>query len=71
MVLRDEQYEFLHFERSRTGLPVSELIRRAVDFAYMPEARRRVAGYEVNLGVWRDPDAAAIGRRLRPRWRRR
>ena len=62
----DRQHAILRRESARTGLPVSELIRRAIDGAYRPGATVRVRGFEVNLGVYRDPDAAAAGRR-RPR----
>jgi len=63
VTLRDEQYEFLHGEAGRTGLPVAELVRRAIDDTYRPESRRRVRGFDVGFGLWRDPDAALAGRR--------
>jgi hypothetical protein len=63
VTLRDEQYEYLHGEARRTGLSVAELVRRAIDETYRPEARRRVRGFDVGFGVWRAPDAALAGRR--------
>jgi hypothetical protein len=62
-MLTDEQYEFLHAESARTGLPVAELMRRAVDFTYRPDERPRARGWEFALGFWNKPDAAAAGRR--------
>lgn len=62
----DRQHALLREESARTGLPVSELIRRAIDGTYRPGAAVRVRGLELSLGVFRDPDAAAAGRR-RPR----
>jgi hypothetical protein len=63
VTLRDEQYAFLHNESARTGLAVAELVRRAIDGTYRPEARRRVRGFDLGFGIWRDPDAALAGRR--------
>jgi len=63
-MLEPEQFAFLAGEAERTGLSRSELVRRAIDDAYRPEARRRVAGFDVGIGIWRAPDAAVAGRRL-------
>ena len=63
VMLEPGQYEYLVGESVRTGLSRSELIRRAVDEAYRPEARFRVGGFDVGFGVWRAPDAALAGRR--------
>src|SRR5258708_25616558 len=60
------QYRFLKEESARSSVPMAELIRRALDETYRPHVRPRVAGLEVNLGVWSRPDAAVI-RRLRER----
>ncbi len=66
--LTDEQYEFLHAERARTGLSVGALMRRAVDHTYFSGRRPKVAGWQLSVGAWRDPDtAAASGRRAGPR----
>jgi len=62
----DAQYEFLRSESARSGLSIAELVRRAVDGTYRPEARIRVRGFDVGLGVWRSPDAALLGRRAGP-----
>jgi hypothetical protein len=62
-MLTDEQYAFLKRESHRTGLSAAELVRRALDASYRPEHRPRVRGFDVSLGVWRSPDAAAAGRR--------
>jgi hypothetical protein len=45
--LTDEQYDFLHAERLRTGLSIGVLVRRAIDETY----------------ALRHPDAAVVGRR--------
>lgn len=65
IVLSDRQHAFLLQESGRTGLSLAELVRRAVDATYRPGSRPRVPGYEVSLGIWRRPDAAAVGRRRR------
>ena len=62
-MLTDEQYEFLHRESERTGLPVAKLIRRAIDHTYRPEERPRVRGFDLSFGIWGNPDAAVAGRR--------
>jgi hypothetical protein len=63
ITLTDRQHAFLHDERVRTGLPLAELVRRAIDQVYRPHNRPRVEGVELSVGVWRRPDAAVIGRR--------
>jgi hypothetical protein len=63
IMLTDEQYEFLHRESGRTGLPVAALVRRAVDFTYRPDERPRVRGFDFSFGIWGRPDAAVVGRR--------
>jgi hypothetical protein len=65
ITLDDRQHAFLRDEAHRTGLSMAELIRRAVDATYLPYQRRRLAGYEVSVGVWRRPDAALAGRRVK------
>jgi len=64
-----EQYRLLKDEADRSSISMAELIRRAIDKTYRPHVRPRVAGWEVNLGLWRRPDAAVFGR-LRERFRR-
>jgi hypothetical protein len=61
--LTDEQYEFLHGEKARTGLSVATLVRRAIDETYKLEHRPRFMGWQASLGWWRHPDAAVVGRR--------
>jgi hypothetical protein len=65
ITLTDRQHAFLRDESWRTGLPIAELVRRAVDRTYRPHARPRVKGLELSVGVWRRPDAAVAGRRMR------
>ena len=67
VMLEPAQHAFIDAEARRTGLSRSELVRRAIDESYRPEARRRVAGFDVGFGIWRAPDAAVAGRRVGPR----
>jgi hypothetical protein len=51
-------------ERSGPHRPFEgELVRRAVDGTYRPFERPKVSGFEVNVGLWKRPDAAVAGRR--------
>jgi hypothetical protein len=61
-MLTHRQHEFLRTESIRTGLAMSELVRRAIDGTYRPHARPRVRGYHVSLSLSREADAAAVGR---------
>jgi hypothetical protein len=63
ITLTDRQHSFLSSESARSGLPLAELIRRAIDGTYRPHTRERVTGYEFSIGLWRRPDAAVVGRR--------
>jgi hypothetical protein len=63
LILTDRQLAFLADEADRTGLSMGELVRRAVDTTYRPEARPRLTGLELSVSVWRRPDEAAVGRR--------
>ena len=65
VLLTTRQHELLIDEAIRTGLPMGELIRRAIDREYRPRIRPTVRGVEISLGVWRRPDAAVAGRRSR------
>jgi hypothetical protein len=67
ITLEDRQHELLKAEAALAGVSMAELIRRAIDRVYRPWVRPTVRGYEINVGVWRRPDAAVIGRRIRPR----
>jgi len=66
-MLEPEHVEFLVGESARTGLSRSELVRRALDETHRPEARFRVRGFDIGVGLWRAPDAAIVGRRVGPR----
>ncbi len=61
--LEDAQYEALTAESERTSLAVAELIRRAIDQAFGFDEQRRTKGLELSVGLWRQPDAAVVGRR--------
>jgi len=63
VLLEEEQFAYLVAESARTGLSRSELVRRALDETFRPEARRRLRGFDVGFGLWREPDAALTGRR--------
>jgi len=63
VTLSDRQHAFLIGESVRTGLPLAELVRRAIDRTYRPHIRPRVPGFELSLGLWSRPDAAVVGRR--------
>ena len=43
---------------------MAELVRRAVDSVYRPASRPKIAGFSVSAGLWREADAALVGRRL-------
>jgi hypothetical protein len=64
-MLTHQQYAFLRDEADRTGLSMAELVRRAVDATYLPYNRPRLGGFELSVGVWRRPDAALAGRRVK------
>jgi hypothetical protein len=70
VTLTDEQYEALRDEAQRTGLSQANLVRRAIDARYRTGSRPTVNGVEISFGIWRRPDAAVAGRRLRQRLRR-
>ena len=63
LMISDRQYECLAWEADRTGLPMAELARRAIDRVYRPGVRPKTAGIELSVGLWRRPDAAAAARR--------
>jgi hypothetical protein len=65
IMLSDRQLSLLRDESGRTDVSVGELIRRAVDKVYRPRARLAFRGYEVAFSVWKRPDAAVVGRRVR------
>jgi hypothetical protein len=59
----ERQYDFLRNESSASGLPMAELIRRAIDYAYRSDERSQVRGWQASFGWWKHPDAAVVGRR--------
>jgi hypothetical protein len=65
--IAERQYLWLRSESALTGLPMAELVRRALDYTYQPTARQRMAGWQASVGWWQHPDAAAVGRRAGPR----
>ncbi len=65
VLVRSDQHSTLLEESARSGLPMAELIRRAIDATYAPERRPAAKGVEVSVGIWRRLDAAVTGRRLR------
>jgi hypothetical protein len=64
ITLKDRQHRLLLEESDRTGLPMAELIRRAVDSVYRQASRPTIAGFSVTAGLWREADAALVGRRV-------
>ena len=60
----EAQRAFLLNESARSGLPMAELVRRALDATYPLARRQHVRGFELNVGLWRRLDAAVTGRRL-------
>lgn len=65
VLVRNDQHALLLEEAARSGLPMAELIRRALDAVYEPRRRPAARGLEVSIGIWRRLDATVTGRRLR------
>jgi hypothetical protein len=63
----DRQHALLVHESNRSGLSMAELVRRSIDRTFRPVSRPTVRGFEVSFGLWREPDAAIVARRVRPR----
>jgi hypothetical protein len=61
--VEERHYVFLREEAALSGLPMAELIRRALDFTYLDEGRPKIKGWQASIGLWRNPDAAVVGRR--------
>ena len=61
--VEERHYVFLREEAALSGLAMAELIRRAIDFTYLETDRPRFKGWQASVGLWRNPDAAAVGRR--------
>ncbi len=64
ITLTDRQHALLCSESRRSGLPLAELVRRAIDGEYRPHRRPRLFGFVINFGIWKEPDAALAGRKL-------
>jgi hypothetical protein len=62
ITLTDRQHRLLVEESIRSGVSMAELIRRSIDVVYRPKLRPIVRGYQVNVGAFRMPDPAIIGR---------
>jgi hypothetical protein len=67
ITFKDRQHRFLLEESVRTGLPMAELVRRAVDDVYTPGKRLKIAGWEWRGGVFREADPSIVGREVLPR----
>jgi hypothetical protein len=65
VLVRSDQRSALLEESARSGLPMAELVRRAIDVVYRPEGRPAARGLELSVGIWRRLDPAVTGRRLR------
>lgn len=63
ITLEDRQYAFLTDQSERLSVSVAELIRRAIDSTFALDTKRRTPGVELSVAVWRQPDAAVVGRR--------
>jgi hypothetical protein len=62
ITLTDRQHRLLLEESVRSSVSMAELVRRAIDAAYRPRLRPVVRGFQVNVGLLREPDAAVVGR---------
>jgi hypothetical protein len=62
ITLTDRQHGLLLEESVRSSVSMAELVRRAIDTVYRPKTRPIVAGFQLNVGLVRSPDAAIIGR---------
>jgi hypothetical protein len=67
ITLTDRQHALLVYESNRSGLSMAELVRRAVDRTFRPLSRPTIRGFELNVGLWRELDAAVVARRVRSR----
>jgi hypothetical protein len=62
ILITERQYRILAEESERSGLSMAVLVRRAIDATYRPGKKRVVHGWVISGGVWREPDAAFVGR---------
>jgi hypothetical protein len=67
ITFKDRQHRFLLEESVRTGLPMAELVRRAIDDVYLPGKRLKIRGLEWRGGLFREADPAIVGRKVLPR----
>lgn len=70
-MLTQAQYDALKREAGISSISMGEYVRRALNAVLGIEEPRRVRGVEVKLAVWREPDAAVVGKRLRRTKKRR
>lgn len=68
ITLTDAQYKRLRRESRRTGMPLAELVRRAVDGTYGAAGSPSASALQSSFGAWsgRDLDGEAYVERLRP-----
>lgn len=66
ITLTTRQHAFLRDMSTRTGLPMAELIRRAIDQVFREKAKPQRRGIQWTFAVYRDPDAAVVARRTAP-----
>jgi hypothetical protein len=62
ITLTDRQHRLLLEESVRSSVSMAELVRRAIDSTYRPKLRPVVRGFQLNIGLLRQPDAAIVGR---------
>jgi predicted DNA-binding protein len=56
ITLTDEQYQRLKEESERTGLALSELVRRAIERTYGQSREDWLRALDVSFGAWKDRD---------------
>jgi hypothetical protein len=66
ITLTARQHAYLADMSAWSGLPMAELIRRAIDQTYRKQSRPKKRGLYVTGGFHRELDAAKIGRRFVP-----
>lgn len=60
LTLTDAQHAFLLDESIRTGTPMAELVRQAIDSHWRPHARSPIRGYDVRLSLSKRPSATLV-----------
>lgn len=68
ITLSDAQYAMLKRQSERTGLPLAELVRRALSLAYRTRSAQGAAWLDESFGAWaeRELDGFQYVERLRP-----